>query len=61
MRMLSPGVYFDDEKKDYHIDIPEMLAWAEWEDTPENRDRMTEVVSSAFKEVHPTKPIIEVE
>jgi hypothetical protein len=58
MRKLSEGVYIEELNgvMIIHLDIPEMLAWAGFEDTEPNRDLMLSIAQRAVKKAFPDIP-----
>jgi len=56
LRTLGVGVSVDEETNELHVDIPELLRFARWEDTPENRDKMTEIAQAAARQAMPNVP-----
>ena len=56
LRKLGVGVYVDTERNELHVDIPELLHFAHWDDTPENRDQMTRIAQAAAAKAMPNVP-----
>lgn len=54
MKKLSmPGVYLDETNNQLVVDVVELLRWAGWEDTPENRDKVTAIANKACAQALP--------
>jgi hypothetical protein len=56
MRRIGVGVYVDDERGEIHINIPELLDAANWDDTPENREKMMAIARKCATEAMPGVP-----
>lgn len=57
VRPIGLGMY-EDEGRQLHIDIPELLHIAGYADTPANRDMAVRSVAEALKKKSPHVPLI---
>lgn len=56
-RRVAPGIWLD-ANGDVHFSVPELLAFVDLEDTPENREAVVEMAIETFRAQNPTASII---
>ena len=59
MKKLGMGIYLNESTGQLEVDCLEILKYANWEDTPENRDKVTAIAISAAQQAIPgMKPTV---